>query len=98
MFRQTFDLTGYDPTTANLQFRWAADDSGEIGAVRGSWIPIYSLNGDDFVYYPGSTPSTRIPTYGLSALVTLSGGFNNGLSTIDFYVEGNGETLSLIHI
>lgn len=35
VFRQTFDLTGYIPTSANLQFQWAADDSGQVFATRG---------------------------------------------------------------
>lgn len=30
VFRQIVSLTGYDPTTANLQFEWAADDSGHL--------------------------------------------------------------------
>jgi len=92
VFRQTFDLTGYDPTTAHLQFQWAADDSGEIYADRGSWIPQFSLNGGGFVYYPGSTPDNRIYTYDLSSVVDLSSGFISGINTIDFYVEGNGVT------
>lgn len=92
VFRQTFDLTGYDPNTVNLQFQWAADDSGEIFADRGSWIPAFSLNGGALTNYPGSTPSGRIPTYGYSSIVTLTSGFVSGLNTIDFYVEGNGVT------
>lgn len=92
VFRQTFDLTGYDPSTANLQFRWGADDSGEIYADRGSWVPAFSLNGGDFVYYPGASPDHRIPTYGYSDWTSLSSGFRSGLNTIDFYVEGNGQT------
>jgi hypothetical protein len=92
VFRQTFDLNGYDPATTVLSFKWAADDSGEIFAARGSWIPKFSLNGGAFIYYPGSSPSSRIPTYSLSDLVTLSSGFVSGSNTIDFYVEGNGQT------
>jgi hypothetical protein len=92
VFRQTFDLTGYDPTTAHLQFQWAADDSGEIYAARGSWIPQFSLNGGGLVYYPGSTPNNRIFTYDLSSVVDLSSGFISGINTIDSYVEGNGVT------
>jgi hypothetical protein len=92
VFRQTFDLTGYDAATARLTIRWAADDSGEIGADRGSWIPAYSLNGGSFVNYPGSTPEHRIPTYSYCDWFTVSSGFVAGLNTIDFYVEGNGQT------
>ena len=92
VFRQTFDLTGYDPATVNLQFQWAADDSGEMFADRGAWIPAFSLNGGTLINYPGSTSSNRIPTYGYSSTVTLTNGFVSGLNTIDFYVEGNGVT------
>lgn len=92
VFRQTFDLTGYDAATARLTIRWAADDSGEIDASRGSWIPAFSLNGGSFVNYPGSTPEHRIPTYSYCDWFTVSSGFVAGLNTIDFYVEGNGQT------
>ncbi len=92
VFRQTFDLTGFDPSTARLTMRWAADDSGEIIADRGSWIPAFSLNGGALVNYPGSTPEHRIPTYDYCDWVTISSGFVAGLNTIDFYVEGNGQT------
>ncbi|MBX3388555.1 MAG: hypothetical protein KF691_03775 [Phycisphaeraceae bacterium] len=92
VFRQTFDLTGYNPAVAALTFRWAADDSGEIIAFRGSWIPAFRLNGGAFINYPGSTPDHRIPTYDFSPWITLTKGFVAGVNTIDFYVEGNGQT------
>jgi hypothetical protein len=92
VFRQSFDLTGFDSTSAKLTIRWGADDSGEIFAQRGSWIPAYTLNGGPFVYYPGSSPSHRIPTYGYSPWFTITSGFVPGVNTIDFYVEGNGQT------
>jgi hypothetical protein len=92
VFRQSFDLSGFDSGTAKLTIRWAADDSGEIFAARGSWIPAYTLNGGPFVYYPGSSPSHRIPTYSYSPWFTIASGFVPGVNTIDFYVEGNGQT------
>jgi len=95
VFRQTFDLTGYDLNSVNIQFQWAADDSGEKFADRGSWIPAFSLNNNStFDNYPGSTDSNRIPTYGYSSTVSLTknDGLVAGLNTIDFYVEGNGVT------
>ena len=92
VFRQTFDLTGYDPTSANLTIRWAADDSGEIFASRGSWIPAFKLNGGSLVNYPGSTPSNRLFTYNFSTPQSITSGFVVGLNTIDFYVQGNGQT------
>lgn len=86
VFRQTFDLTGYDATSADLKFQWAADDSGEIFAFRGSWVPKYSLNGGSLV------PWGIGPTYGFGPTVDINSGFVSGLNTIDFYVEGNGTT------
>lgn len=92
VFRQTFDLTGYDPASAVLRFKWAADDSGEMIAARGQWIPRFKLNNGSETFYPGSSLAARIPTYNLSPLVTVSSGFISGLNTIDFYVQGNGVT------
>jgi hypothetical protein len=92
VFRQTFDLTGYDAASANLTIRWAADDSGEIFATRGSWIPAFKLNGGNFVNYAGSTPSNRLFTYNLSSPQSITSGFVAGLNTIEFYVQGNGQT------
>ena len=88
VFRQTFDLTGFDSATADLKFQWGADDSGQVFASRGSWIPKFSLNGGGFINYPGSPTDT----YSYSSVVDLASGFVAGLNTIDFYVEGNGQT------
>ena len=44
VFRQAFDLTGYDSSSAILKFRWAADDSGEGVLDRGQWTPKYRVN------------------------------------------------------
>lgn len=88
VFRQTFDLTGYDAATADLQFQWAADDSGEGFAIRGTWTPKFSLNGGALI--AGSWPSGS--TYDFGNVTDISTGFVSGLNTIDFYVEGNGVT------
>jgi hypothetical protein len=88
VFRQTFDLTGYDATTADLQFQWAADDSGQVFADRGSWKPKFSLNGGSLI--DGVWPEDL--SYNLGPTVDLTSGFVSGLNTIDFYVEGNGVT------
>lgn len=86
VFRQSFDLTGFDPTSATLQFQWAADDSGEVFADRGHWVPKYSLNGGPLV--PWGTGAT----YSFGPVVTLAEGFVVGLNHIDFFVQGNGQT------
>jgi len=86
VFRQSFDLTGYDAADAELKFQWAADDSGEIIADRGHWVPKFSLNGGDLV------PWGTGPTYSFGAVVDLTSGFVAGLNHIDFFVQGNGQT------
>lgn len=86
VFRQSFTLTPAEAASANLQFQWAADDSGEGFADRGSWRPKYRLNGGaliDGVWDSGYT-------YDLGHLTTVSSGFMAGENTLDFYVEGNG--------
>ena len=73
VFRQTFDLTGYDPSTADLQFQWAADDSGQGFADRGSWTPKYSLNGGSLVAgtWPGGYSYGFGPTADIPAALSL---------------------------
>jgi hypothetical protein len=89
VFRQTFDLTAYDPSTASLSFLWAADDSGQVFARRGSWTPKYRLNGGTLVdgVWPGGESYffSNTPT-------TINSGFIAGLNTLDFYVQGNATT------
>ena len=81
IFRQTFDLTGYDPATADLKFRWASDDvPGAVG-----WTPAYKLNGA--ALQAGSSGA-----YALGSVVEVDSGFVAGHNSIDFYVEGNGTT------
>lgn len=88
VFRQEFDLTGYEANTAELRFQWAGDDSGQGFADRGTWVPKFRLNGGSFQssVWPGGF------TYGFSDPVTVSSGFVAGRNVIDFYVEGNGVT------
>lgn len=88
VFRQTFDLTGYNPATADLMFQWAADDSGQGFASRGTWTPKYSLNGGSLI--PGVWSGGD--TYSFGPTTDISSGFVSGLNTLDFYVEGNGVT------
>lgn len=86
VFRQSFDLTGFDPASAVLQFQWAGDDSGEIFADRGHWVPKFMLN--DGPQVPWGTG----PTYDFGSVVTVDSGFVAGLNHIDFFVQGNGQT------
>ncbi|MGE3849488.1 MAG: hypothetical protein AB7I01_21590 [Gammaproteobacteria bacterium] len=86
VFRQTFSLEGYKPTTADLTFRWAADDSGEGFADRGQWVPKFRLNGGPLIAWGTG------PTYNLGDIVEITDGFVSGENTIEFFVQGNGQT------
>lgn len=88
VFRQSFDLAGFDASTASLSFRWAADDSGEGFADRGSWRPKFRLNGGDLIAGQWATGAT----YELGLTTTLTEGFVAGENTLEFFVEGNGVT------
>ncbi len=95
IFRQQFSLTAAEASTLQLSFQWAADDSGEIGATRGSWRPTWSLNSVNpttFQSTPWPSGINGIPTsYELSPTVTVSG-FQPGVNTMYFWVQGNGRT------
>lgn len=91
VFRQEFDLTGFDPSTASLSFQWAADDSGAGSSAHGSagsWKPKYRVNGGSLIN--GSWPTSN--TYSLGLVTDVTSGFIDGVNTIDFYVQGNGVT------
>lgn len=82
IFRQNFDLTGYDPATADLRFSWASDDVPlEVG-----WMPALSLNGG------APQMAGTSGAYQLGGIVQLNSGFVSGINTLDFYVQGNGTT------
>ena len=86
-FQQSFTLTAAEAATFDLKFQWAADDSGEGFAARGTWTPKFSLNGGALV--DGAWSGSATYDYGL---VTDVSGFHEGLNTLTFYVEGNGVT------
>ncbi len=83
-FRQTFNLTGFDPLTAFLSFQWGCDDVP--GAV--SFTPVFSLNG-------GATQgSGTCGGYNIAAgsVTNVTSGFGAGVNTLDYFVVGNGTT------
>ncbi len=82
-FRQYFDLTGYNASTAALTFRWGCDD------VPSGWsviAPVLSVNGGAFGY--GGTCGAYDIYDASKGPVTLSG-FHAGQNYIDFRVQGN---------
>jgi hypothetical protein len=84
-FRQSFDLTGFDASSANLSFRWACDDIPNLfGAV--SWMPQFSLNGASL------QGAGTCGNYALGNAVSLGTGFVEGMNVIDFFIQGNSIT------
>lgn len=95
IFRQSFTLTPIEASSLQLTFQWAADDSGLGKWVQGSWIPKWSLNSlaqaDLVAGIWGASDSWPGSTYALGPAVTISG-FNEGVNTMYFWVQGNGVT------
>jgi hypothetical protein len=90
VFEQTVTLTSAE-VADGLKFQWAADDSGQVFATRGSWTPKFSVDGGGLIpgdWGPGGD------SYSLGAItdVTAADGLHEGVNTLMFYVEGNGIT------
>jgi PEP-CTERM motif len=76
-FRTTFDLTGFDFTTASVNGSWAVDNTG---------INVY-LNGTA----TGNTiPGTSTNNFGALTLFSIASGFQAGVNTLDFEVQDVG--------
>jgi hypothetical protein len=90
IFRQSFELSAIEAASLQLSFQWAADDSGQVFATRGQWVPQYSLNSLSPADLKSNWPAGG-DTYSLSPTVTVSG-FQAGTNTLYFWVQGNGRT------
>ncbi len=80
-FRLTFDLTGFDPSTATIAGQWAVDNEGLIllnGTNAGIGTGVLSLSGID---------SSHFETFHDFA---LTNGFRSGTNTLDFMVTDLG--------
>ena len=86
-FQQSFTLTAAEAAIYVLKFEWAADDSGQGIAERGSWTPKYSVDGGPLV--AGTWADGYSYDYGSEVDIS---GFHEGVNTLTFYVEGNGVT------
>jgi hypothetical protein len=98
VFEQTITLTSSE-VADGLKFQWAADDSGQGFAARGSWTPKFSVNGGGLI--PGNwAPDGYSYTLGPVTDVGAADGLQVGANTLLFYVEGNGITdgMSLVGI
>lgn len=79
-FQTQFNLTGFDPSSANLKFRCAKDNS--VGSYR--------LNGGAAV-----TGGCGVP-FSFGSTQTVASGFVGGINTLEFYVVGDGVTDGLL--
>ena len=89
-FRQTFDLTGYDASTATFDFRCMVDNSFLGWRLNGG-----ALTGGG----NGSFGSTGVcgPHYGgFGGTQTVNAGFVAGLNTLEFVTDGDATTDALI--
>jgi hypothetical protein len=78
-YTTTFDLTGFDASTANINGKWSTDNNGV--AIK--------LNGNTVVL-PASSLSNSYTTF---SAFTISSGFLSGLNQLDFVVN-NGPGLA----
>jgi hypothetical protein len=78
MYRTTFDLTGCDPSTAQITGRWSADNTG---------VQIL-INGDDTGNWPTSSDFRVFDTF------SVMSGFIAGENTLDFVVNNSGVDLN----
>ena len=82
-YRTTFNLSGFDPTTASLTGQWAADN-GLLWFIPSMEFGIW-LNGVSTGYSGGD--------FGFWTPFTISSGFIAGVNTLDFTVwNGGGPT------
>jgi PEP-CTERM motif-containing protein len=74
-YRTTFDLTGFDPTSAVLQGLWSTDNPG----------PAILLNGSN----TGNSIASQT-SYTAWSNFSITGGFQPGINTLDFIVNNQG--------
>ena len=76
-FRTTFDLTGFDHTTASIAGLWGTDHTGEDILINGKTTGIA---------LPGVAPNNYRQLHAFSIL----NGFRAGINTLDFRVRDTG--------
>lgn len=99
-YTTTFDLTGFDPSTARIYGAWAADDVGAAVILNGKLITIltdlsYGAQNYDqltsFNYYYRDASATVAE----AANVPLQDGFVPGINTLTFRVDNLGGPTAL---
>lgn len=78
IFREVFNLTGYNASTFGFDFRCSKDNAGGT----------YSINSGA----ASAAVCAAVNTYTFGSTVSLNGGFNAGSNTIDFFVSGDNTT------
>ncbi|OAI40494.1 hypothetical protein AYO40_00745 [Planctomycetaceae bacterium SCGC AG-212-D15] len=74
-YQVTFNLNGFDPTTASITGQWASDNDGLAIKINGQTTTNT---------HPGEFAYTNFASF------TISSGFQAGLNTIDFLVSEDG--------
>ncbi len=89
-FRQTFDLTGYDASTATFAFRCMVDNTFLGWRLNGA-----ALTGGGNGSF-GSTGVCGAHGAGFGGTQTVNAGFLAGLNTLEFVTDGDAVTDALI--
>jgi len=76
-FVTTFDLTGYDPSSAVIYGTWGTDNQGVDIRINGVSTGI-------------SLPGVIVNNFSDLHAFTISGGFKKGINTLEFVIEDNG--------
>lgn len=74
VYRTTFDLTGFDPSTTVISGQWSTDNFGEDILINGI--------STGFTHTDGSVSSFKFFTS-----FTITSGFRSGINTLDFEVD-----------
>ena len=82
VFRQTFNLSGYDPLSFGIDFRCAHDNFGGSYSINGGGAVTGGCGADNTFVFGGSQ--------------TLGSGFVAGNNTLDFFMSGDGTTDGLL--
>jgi hypothetical protein len=72
-FRTTFNLSGFDYSSANIALRWAADNQLKIVLNGTTVVTDFNGRNDDYNVW--------------SSTVNISSGFISGINTLDFIVK-----------
>lgn len=76
-FRTTFDLTGLDPSTAQITGMWATDNIGVDILINGNSTG-------------NALPGVVVSNFSTLHPFSIAGGFQSGLNTLDFVVTDAG--------